>query len=110
MKTVGDKLESFSVVGVKPGFNNHEENGQYPPEVCKLLDWQRYNFKLNPKQTSDMIKFAVTRPQTRAGHIKANIDQLGWGKDPYLREVGLKINENMESLTIFGKVLSKFLH
>ncbi|WP_085318186.1 peroxiredoxin [Derxia lacustris] len=27
MKTVGDKLEAFSVVGVKPGFNHHEENG-----------------------------------------------------------------------------------
>lgn len=27
MKTVGDKVEAFSVVGVKPGFNNHEENG-----------------------------------------------------------------------------------
>lgn len=28
MKTVGDKLEPFKVVGVKSGFNNHEENGQ----------------------------------------------------------------------------------
>ena len=27
MKTVGQKVESFSVVGVKPGFNHHEENG-----------------------------------------------------------------------------------
>ena len=27
MKTVGDKLESFNVTGVKPGFNQHEENG-----------------------------------------------------------------------------------
>jgi peroxiredoxin (alkyl hydroperoxide reductase subunit C) len=27
MKTVGDKLEPFSVTGVKPGFNHHEENG-----------------------------------------------------------------------------------
>jgi len=27
MKTVGDKLEAFSVLGVKPGFNHHEENG-----------------------------------------------------------------------------------
>lgn len=27
MKTVGDKLESFKVVGVKPGFNDHEEHG-----------------------------------------------------------------------------------
>ena len=28
MKTVGDKLESFSVTGIKPGFNQHEEKGQ----------------------------------------------------------------------------------
>jgi len=28
MKTVGDKLQPFKVVGVKPGFNNPEENGQ----------------------------------------------------------------------------------
>lgn len=27
MKTVGEKLEAFSVIGVKPGFNRHEENG-----------------------------------------------------------------------------------
>ncbi|CAN5288499.1 peroxiredoxin [soil metagenome] len=27
MKTIGDKIEAFSVTGVKPGFNNHEENG-----------------------------------------------------------------------------------
>ena len=27
MKTVGQKVESFNVVGVKPGFNHHEENG-----------------------------------------------------------------------------------
>lgn len=27
MKTIGDKLESFTVVGVKPGFNLPDENG-----------------------------------------------------------------------------------
>lgn len=27
MKTVGEKLEPFKVIGVKPGFNHHEENG-----------------------------------------------------------------------------------
>ena len=27
MKTVGDKLEPFKVIGVKPGFTMHEENG-----------------------------------------------------------------------------------
>ena len=28
MKTVGQKLEPFNVVGVKPGFNRHEEDGK----------------------------------------------------------------------------------
>ena len=28
MKTVGDKIEAFTVTGVKPGFNAHEESGQ----------------------------------------------------------------------------------
>ncbi|MES2356169.1 MAG: peroxiredoxin [Pseudomonadota bacterium] len=28
MKTVGEKLEAFTVTGVKPGFNEHEEKGQ----------------------------------------------------------------------------------
>lgn len=28
MKTVGQKLESFSVIGVKPGFEQHEEKGE----------------------------------------------------------------------------------
>jgi alkyl hydroperoxide reductase subunit AhpC len=27
MKTIGDKLDAFSITGVKPGFNHHEENG-----------------------------------------------------------------------------------
>jgi len=28
MKTIGDKLDAFTVVGVKPGFNHPEEHGQ----------------------------------------------------------------------------------
>ncbi|MDR2349840.1 MAG: peroxiredoxin, partial [Deltaproteobacteria bacterium] len=28
MKSIGDKLDNFSVVGVKPGFNLDKENGQ----------------------------------------------------------------------------------
>ena len=28
MKTIGDKLEAFNVPAAKPGFNQHEENGQ----------------------------------------------------------------------------------
>ena len=28
MKTVGDKLEAFTVIAAKPGFNHHEEHGE----------------------------------------------------------------------------------
>jgi lipoyl-dependent peroxiredoxin subunit C len=28
MLTVGDKIESFTITGVKPGFNDHEEKGE----------------------------------------------------------------------------------
>ncbi len=28
MKTIGHKVDRYTVVGVKPGFNNHEENNQ----------------------------------------------------------------------------------
>lgn len=28
MKTIGQKVDRYTVVGVKPGFNNHEENNQ----------------------------------------------------------------------------------
>ncbi|MDB5815594.1 MAG: Alkyl hydroperoxide reductase protein [Rhodocyclales bacterium] len=28
MKTIGDKIESFNIIGVKPGFNLPDENGQ----------------------------------------------------------------------------------
>ena len=43
MKTVGDKIEAFSVTGVKPGFNEHEENGQSAFEtITEQLNSPRY--------------------------------------------------------------------
>jgi len=40
MKTVGDKLEPFKVVGVKPGFNHHEDTctRRNPEEILRILD------------------------------------------------------------------------
>ena len=39
MKTVGQKITDFNVVGVKPGFNQHEENGvsAFEPIAEQLL-------------------------------------------------------------------------
>ncbi len=74
-------------------------DGYFPVEICHLLQWQRYNFKLDSSQTQQMIKFAVTRPQERSRHIMANVAQLGWDTDPYLRELGIKMNKNMAEVS-----------
>lgn len=42
-----------------------------------------------------MIKFTVQRPGIRAEQIKSNVAQLGWDKDPLLREYGMEIDTNM---------------
>ena len=70
-------------------------NGLYPMEVCHLLPNQPYKFKLNPEQTSNMIRFAVTRPKERLAAIKMGIDILGWETDPYLRHYGIQIDKTL---------------
>ena len=67
----------------------------YPAELCHILPAQRYNFKLNENQTSNMIKFAVTRPQDRAKNIQEGLGLLNWQKDPMLAKYGMKINPSM---------------
>lgn len=70
-------------------------DGSFPLEVCQILPWQRYPFKLTPAQTSDMIRFAVTRPAERSKSIAENVEKLGWGSDEYLRDFGIRVNPNM---------------
>ncbi|CAK7272864.1 Protein argonaute [Sporothrix epigloea] len=73
-------------------------DGAFPIEVCHILPWQRYNFKLNGSQTSDMIKFAVTRPAERAKNIAENVKRLGWDSDEYLREFGIRVSSEMSKV------------
>lgn len=72
-------------------------DGMFPAELCILKPMQKYNFKLSAKETSDMIKFAVTRPNVRAKHIMENVGKLAWGGDPYLSTYGIKIHPQMSS-------------
>ncbi|KAI3402055.1 hypothetical protein diail_4029 [Diaporthe ilicicola] len=71
-------------------------DGIFPMEVCIMKEWQKYNFKLTPDMTSNMIKFAVTRPPVRQNAIMQNIRTLRWVDDPYLKEFGVKINPQMQ--------------
>ncbi|KAI1456275.1 Piwi-domain-containing protein [Annulohypoxylon moriforme] len=68
---------------------------KFPMEVCNLVFHQRYNFKLNTKQTTDMIKRAATRPNQRRTDIMEGIKRIKWPEDQYLKAFGIKIDSNM---------------
>ena len=71
-----------------------KKNCVVPIEVLKLEENQRYNFKLDERQTSQMIRFAVTPPQERWTDITRGVQMLNWSQDTYLNEYGMKINPN----------------
>lgn len=66
-----------------------------PMEVVKILPNQRYYYRLDEVQTSNMIKFAVTRPDQRKRDIQAGLDMLKWGQDKLLTTYGLNIEPSM---------------
>ncbi|KAI0886460.1 Piwi-domain-containing protein [Annulohypoxylon maeteangense] len=70
---------------------------KFPMELCNLVFHQRYNFKLNPTQTADMIKRAATRPNKRREDIMEGIKGIRWPEDQNLKAFGLKIDPNMVS-------------
>lgn len=73
--------------------------GIFPMEVITIDPYQRYNWKLDGEQTSAMIKFAVTRPDKRRNDIMDNVKTLRWSQDPYLRDFGIQIKNEMESVS-----------
>lgn len=62
-----------------------------PMELLMIKENQRYNFKMDEKQTSNMIKFAVTAPPERWSHIEHGQKMLSWGADPMLQKYGLTV-------------------
>ncbi|KAK4242909.1 hypothetical protein C8A03DRAFT_28908 [Achaetomium macrosporum] len=69
--------------------------GYFPMEVCEVRRFNPYPFKLDPAQTSEMIKFAVQRPPQRKQQILTMVKHLEWGQDRYLAHFGIKIDPNM---------------
>ncbi|KAF2470296.1 eukaryotic translation initiation factor 2C 2 [Lindgomyces ingoldianus] len=63
-----------------------------PMEHLKINPNQRYNSKLSDKQTSEMIKFAVTLPTERWAAVEHGVRLLDWGQDRYLKHYGIKIS------------------
>ncbi|KAL2151322.1 hypothetical protein VTH82DRAFT_6420 [Thermothelomyces myriococcoides] len=72
--------------------------GVFPMEVCEVPRFNSYPFKLDPNQTSEMIKFAVQRPPQRQTQIMKMVQNLEWDKDRYLSHFGIKINPTMAKI------------
>lgn len=65
-----------------------------PMELCRIQENQRYGFKLSDRQTTEMIKFAVTLPNQRWQDIQNGLSMFNWGADRYLHKYGLKVLDN----------------
>ncbi|KAF2963456.1 hypothetical protein GQX73_g10126 [Xylaria multiplex] len=68
----------------------------FPMELCNVAEFQKYPFKLDPAQTAEMIKFAVTRPKERKEDITKGFQLLNYLNDPYLSAFGIKVSGNMQ--------------
>lgn len=65
-----------------------------PPELAFIEPMQRYMMKLNPVQTQNMIKTAVTVPKIRRGDIENKVSKiLQLGTDPWLKTYGVQFEQ-----------------
>ncbi|KAK1145566.1 Protein argonaute [Aspergillus melleus] len=67
----------------------------YPMEVLTIHGLQKYPWKLNEYQTSQMIKYAAARPSDRLQSIHKSKAMLDHEADPVLKTFGLQIDHNM---------------
>ena len=70
------------------------KNTILPMEVLMVDENQRYQYKMDERQTSNMINFAVTPPAQRWEAIKHGLGMLDWDHDPVLNGFGVKVNGN----------------
>ncbi|KAF2666992.1 Piwi-domain-containing protein [Microthyrium microscopicum] len=68
----------------------------FPMEVVAISPDQRYPFKLDERQTSAMLNFAVTLPKARWDSIQKAVHSMNWPQDPYLKHYGMVV-KNAES-------------
>lgn len=67
----------------------------YPMELLTIHGLQKYPWKLNENQTSQMIRFAVSRPADRLQSVFNSKKMLDHSNDPVLQSFGLRISNDM---------------
>uniref|UniRef100_A0A915K614 PAZ domain-containing protein n=1 Tax=Romanomermis culicivorax TaxID=13658 RepID=A0A915K614_ROMCU len=80
------------IVGTK------RRNISLPLEVCKIHRPQKYNRKLNEKQTADMIKAVCIDAPSREDRIGRLMSMARFENDPFLRSFGVRVDNNMVTL------------
>lgn len=95
MKTIGDTVDAFSVIAVKPGFNHHEENGVSAfeniteksfPGKWKIIYFYPKDFTfVCPTEISGFDKLAKDFAERDAVLMGGSTDnefcKLGWRRD-----------------------------
>ncbi|WP_118181353.1 peroxiredoxin [Paraburkholderia phosphatilytica] len=95
MKTVGDKLEAFTVTAAKPGFNHHEENGvsafvditeQSFPGKWKVIYFYPKDFTfVCPTEIAEFAKLAQDFEDREAVLLGGSVDneyvKLAWRRE-----------------------------
>jgi lipoyl-dependent peroxiredoxin subunit C len=95
MKTVGDKLEAFTVTAAKPGFNHPEENGQFAfeeiteqsfPGKWKIIYFYPRDFSsLCPTEIVDFGKLTADFEDRDAVLLGGSVDnefvKLAWRRE-----------------------------
>ena len=66
-----------------------------PMEVCRIVAGQRCLKKLTDMQTSTMIKATARSAPDREREIKNLINKADFNNDPFIRQFGLKVSQNM---------------
>lgn len=77
---------------------NQQRPNYLPMEVCKIVAGQRYSKRLNEKQITALLKVTCQRPSDREKDILQTVRQNSYNKDPYAREFGIKISDELASV------------
>lgn len=74
-----------------------------PLEVCNIVPGQRCIKKLTDTQTSKMIKTTARSAPDRQSEIANLVKRAGFNKDPYVREFGMSVVDQMSEVS--GRIL-----
>ncbi|KAM5573865.1 protein argonaute 1-like [Rosa sericea] len=74
---------------------NQQRPNYLPMEVCKIVKGQRYSNILNERQTIALLKVTTQRPFEKEHDIIQIVRHNAFDQDPYAKEFGIKISENM---------------